>query len=79
MLTIAGKDDLIIVQVELIATQTDVINRQTVEIGQLKQQVAALVDSVNWYESETRHNATFEKLRNELEAVQAELRKVQNG
>jgi hypothetical protein len=73
MLTTVGKDDLILAQVELIATQTDVINRQTVEIGQLKQQVAALVDSVNWYESETKHNETFERLRGELEAVQAEL------
>jgi hypothetical protein len=72
MSTTVGKDDLILAQVELIATQTDVINKQAVGIGQLKQQVAALVDSVNWYESETRHNETFERLRGELEAVQAE-------
>jgi hypothetical protein len=65
-------NDVILGQTELIARQTDVINRQIVEIGQMKQQIDALVDSINWYENETKHNATFEKLRCELEVVQAE-------
>lgn len=65
-------DDLIIAQIELIERQRVVINKQTVEINQLKQQVDTLVDSVNWYENETKHNATFEKLRDELESVRAE-------
>lgn len=66
------KDDLIIAQVELIERQKDVINKQTVEINRVKEHVDTLVDSVNWYESKTKHNATFERLRDELEAVKAE-------